>query len=263
MTTAGRVSIGGADFDLLTQAELTEHVAASIRAGRGGTIVTPNIDICYRISKDRASRALVASASLVVPDGMPLLWASRLARRPLAERITGADLIFSLSVTARANDWPVYLAGGLPGRNGQPSVAKLAADRLGADYPGLAVAGVYAPPDHFDAAADDIELLRKELMETEPKIVFIGLGFPKQEQLIARLVPDLPGAWFVGCGAAIPYAAKELSRAPAWLQRAGLEWAFRLVMEPRRLAGRYLGRDLPFALRLMATSARQRLRRRR
>jgi N-acetylglucosaminyldiphosphoundecaprenol N-acetyl-beta-D-mannosaminyltransferase len=88
--------------------------------------------------------------------------------------------------------------------------------------------------------------------------VFVGLGFPKQEQLVARLVADLPAAWFVGCGAAIPFAAGDFKRAPAWVQRAGLEWAFRLASEPRRLAGRYLGRDLPFAVRLLAVSAWQR-----
>jgi exopolysaccharide biosynthesis WecB/TagA/CpsF family protein len=258
MTATGRVTVAGADFDLLTEDQVIARVVEAIRLGQGGTIVTPNIDICHRIRKDERSRELVASASLVVPDGMPLLWAARLAGRPLTERITGADLIFSLCAAARTNDWPVYLAGGLPGQDGQASVASLAAGRLAERYPGLVVSGTYAPPDPFDAASGDIESLRKELIEAEPKVVFVGLGFPKQEQLTARLAPDLPGTWFVGCGAAIPYAAGDLRRAPAWLQRLGLEWAYRLVSEPRRLAGRYLGRDLPFAIALLAASLWQR-----
>jgi N-acetylglucosaminyldiphosphoundecaprenol N-acetyl-beta-D-mannosaminyltransferase len=256
-STARRVSIAGADFDLLTHDELIDHVVAAIRRGSGGTIVTPNIDVCHKIGADPASRAFVRSASLVVPDGMPLLWAARLAGRPLLERIAGADLIYSLTSAAAANGWPVYMVGGLPGADGRPSAARLAADRLGGLNAGLEVAGTYAPPARFDAGTDDIEVLCKELIETEPRIVFVGLGFPKQEQLIARLVPHLPGAWFLGCGAAIPYAAGELRRAPGWMQRGGLEWVFRLVSEPRRLVGRYLGRDLPFALRLLAVSAWQ------
>lgn len=250
-----RVSVGGAGFDLLSHAEVIDHVVAAICRGSGGTIVTPNIDVCHRISKDAASRVFVQSASLVVPDGIPLLWAARLAGRPLVERIAGADLIHSLSSAAAANGWPVYVVGGLPGADGRPSAARRAADRLATLNPGLEVAGAYAPPARFDAGTDDIEVLGKELAETEPKIVFVGLGFPKQEVLIARLVPHLPGAWFLGCGAAIPYAAGELRRAPGWMQRGGLEWVFRLVREPRRLTGRYLGRDLPFALRLLAVSA--------
>ncbi len=256
----GRVRLAGAEFDAVTQQELIERVELAATAGTGGTIVTPNIDVCYRISKDPACRTLVAAATLVVADGMPLLWAARIAGRPLPERITGADLIYALSATAAGHSWPVYLLGGLPGAAGRPSVARLAADRLAARYPGLVIAGAYAPPVKFDAEHGDIESVRAELLATRPKIVFVGLGFPKQERLIARLTADLPEAWFVGCGAAIPFAAGELSRAPGWLQAVGLEWLFRLVSEPRRLASRYLGRDLPFALRLLAASWWGRLR---
>lgn len=257
-----RVSVAGAGFDLLTHAELVDNVVAAIKCDDGGTIVTPNIDICHRISKDPASRGFLASASFVVPDGMPLLWAARLAGLPLVERITGSDLIYSLSRAAAANGWSIYLIGGVQADDGRPSAATLAGDRLASMYAGLDVAGSYAPPARFNAMADDIDVLGKELAETEPKIVFVGLGFPKQERLIARLIPHLPRAWYVGCGAAIPYAAGELRRAPVWMQRSGLEWTFRLVSEPRRLAGRYLRRDVPFAAALLASSAWQGLRRR-
>lgn len=255
-----RVSIAGAGFDLLTHAELIDNVMAAIKRGDGGTIVTPNIDICHRSSKDVTSRGFITSASFVVPDGMPLLWAARLAGRPLVERIAGADLIYSLSRAVAANGWSIYLVGGVPAADGRLSAAALAGDRLASLYSGLEVAGTYTPAARFNAMVDDIEVLCKELAEAEPKVVFVGLGFPKQERLIARLVPHLPQAWFIGCGAAIQYAAGELRRAPVWMQRTGLEWIFRLVSEPRRLAGRYLRRDLPFAALLLARSACQGLR---
>lgn len=258
---AARVRVAGAAFDLLTHDQLIDNVVAAIKRDDGGTIVTPNVDICHRISKDVTSRGFLTSASFVVPDGMPLLWAARLAGRPLVERITGSDLIYSLSRAAAANGWSIYLIGGVSAADGRASAARLAGDRLASLYPGLEVVGTYTPAARFNAKADDIDVLCKELAEAEPKIVFVGLGFPKQERLIARLIPHMPQAWFVGCGAAVPYAAGELRRAPAWMQRTGLEWIFRLVSEPRRLAGRYLRCDLPFAVSLLAGSAWQGVRR--
>jgi len=97
--------------------------------------------------------------------------------------------------------------------------------------------------------------------ETNPDLVLVGLGFPKQEHLIARLRPALPAAWMLGCGAGIPMAAGQFRRAPALLQRIGAEWLHRLVLEPRRLARRYLINDLPFAIALLARAAAGRTRR--
>jgi N-acetylglucosaminyldiphosphoundecaprenol N-acetyl-beta-D-mannosaminyltransferase len=253
-----RVCIGGLDFDVVTGTQLIAQVADAIGRGLGGTIVTPNVDICRLAGRDPVSRDLVACSSIVVPDGMPLVWAARLAGRPLRERITGADLIFALSEVAAARSWPVYLIGGLPGADGLPGAAELAGRGIAERYPGIEVAGAYSPPARFDAVADDIGELRAALVAARPKIVFVGLGFPKQEHLIARLAADLPGTWFMGCGAAILFAGGTVRRAPAWMQRTGLEWLYRLISEPRRLARRYLVDDLPFAIRLLAGSLRQR-----
>jgi len=101
--------------------------------------------------------------------------------------------------------------------------------------------------------------VRANLAATAPDIVYVGLGFPKQERLIARLAPFFPATWFISCGAAIPFAANVLPRAPKWMQSTGLEWAFRLLSEPRRLYRRYLLHDLPFAVRLLAVSTGVRL----
>ena len=227
----------------------------AITRGSGGTIVTPNIDICRRTDRDPSTRGLVESASIVVPDGIPLLWAARLAGLPLVQRIAGADLIFSLSEAAAANSWPIYVLGGLPGEEGNPGAAELAAGRLAARYDGLKIAGAYSPPFPFDAKAGNVDDIRCALVQAQPKIVFVGLGFPKQERLIARICADLPGTWFVACGAAIPIAAGQLNRAHPMIQRLGLEWLHRLVNEPRRLAKRYLVHDLPYAIWLLFNSA--------
>ncbi len=253
-----RVRLAGLEFDLMTQGQLIEHVTDALRHGSGGTIITPNVDICRRTRRDPDTRLLVYSASIVVPDGMPLLWAAWLAGRPLLQRITGADLIFSLSAAAAANSWPIYVLGGLPGADGSPGAAELAAGRIEARHEGIKVVGAYSPPFPFDAKAGDITGICSALADAQPKIVFVGLGFPKQERLIARLCGDLPGTWFVACGAAIPIAAGQLNRAHPLVQRTGLEWGYRLINEPRRLARRYLIHDIPFAIRLLIASALRR-----
>jgi N-acetylglucosaminyldiphosphoundecaprenol N-acetyl-beta-D-mannosaminyltransferase len=250
------VVIGGVTVDPLTEAQVVEHVAASLGAGRGGRIVTPNIDICRSASLDPGLGELVNTADLVVADGMPLVWASRLLGTPLPERVTGADLIWSLSKLADRRGWPIYLLGGPPG------VAVAAARELSSCYSRLKVCGVESPPHAFDRVPGGRERVLRRIMVARPKIVFVGLGFPRQDQLITLLCRALPDAWFVGCGAAIAFAAGTVPRAPGWMRDSGLEWAFRLVAEPGRLARRYLVDDVPFAARLLTGCLAERRRRR-
>jgi N-acetylglucosaminyldiphosphoundecaprenol N-acetyl-beta-D-mannosaminyltransferase len=254
MTHAARARLAGLEFDRLSEAEVVRYITEASRLGRGGWVATPNIDICWRASRDPAARALVASATLIVPDGMPLVWASRVRGDRLAERVSGSALIFSLSSAAAHCGQSVYLLGGAPG------VPSLAGRELARRYPGLKVAGTDAPPPGFDEAADAVAAVRERLLLAAPDIVYVGLGFPRQEQLIMLLAPALPGTWFVACGAAIPFAAGTLPRAPGWMQRSGLEWVFRLLTEPRRLFRRYLIRDLPYAIGLLASCTIGRIR---
>ena len=251
-----RVLLAGLGFDRLTERQVINHVLGALSRGRGGWIATPNIDICQAAQRDPSLAELVGTASLVVPDGMPLLWAARLRGDQLPERVTGSSLIFTLSAAAARAGRSVYLLGGPPGG------PELAADRLRQRYPDLIVAGCYAPPWGFERSREGVLAVRRRLAAARPDIVFVGLGCPKQERLIAAVGPYLPTAWYLGCGAAIPLAAGTVRRAPRWMQQAGLEWLFRLLSEPRRLFHRYVVADLPFAVRLLAASAAERLRRR-
>jgi N-acetylglucosaminyldiphosphoundecaprenol N-acetyl-beta-D-mannosaminyltransferase len=249
----GRVLVAGVRLDRLTEEQVVQRVLSQLAAGNGGWVATLNVDICRAVHRDPALCALVGEAPLAVPDGMPLLWAARLLGTRLADRVTGSSLIFSLSEAAARAGRSVYLLGGEPG------VPEQADRELCRRYPDLKVAGTDAPPPGFDATDAGIDAVLGKLATAAADIVFVGLGFPKQEKLIARLGPALPGAWFVACGAAIPFAAGALPRAPRWMQRFGLEWLFRLLSEPRRLFRRYLVDDLPFAVALLAASAGQRL----
>jgi N-acetylglucosaminyldiphosphoundecaprenol N-acetyl-beta-D-mannosaminyltransferase len=233
--------------------QAVEYIMAASGRHEGGWVATPNIDICRQSRRDPALRSLVETATLIVPDGMPLVWAARLRGCPLPERVAGGSLIFSLTEAAARHGRSIYLLGGAT------EVPYRAAVQLRRRYPGLVVAGADAPPPGFHADPDVVETVRGRLAAAAPDIVYVGLGFPKQEQLIANLAPSFPATWFVGCGAAIPYAAGTLPRPPQWMRGTGLAWLFRLSHEPRRLFRRYLVDDLPFALALLAAAAAERL----
>jgi len=248
-----RVRVGTLDFDPLTEVDVVERVLDALTRGEGGWISTPNIDILRRSAEDGEVRRLVSAADLVVADGAPVVWAARLGGRPLPERVAGSALLWSLSAAAARAGRGIYLLGGEPG------VADRAAARLSSHAPGLRVTGTYAPPWGFESDPAQIHAIRGRLLGADPAVVFVGLGCPKQERLIATLAPSLPRVWWIGCGAALAFAAGQLQRAPAWMQASGLEWVHRMAAEPRRLGRRYLVDDAPYALRLLAGSALARL----
>jgi N-acetylglucosaminyldiphosphoundecaprenol N-acetyl-beta-D-mannosaminyltransferase len=245
---AGRTEVAGVSLDRCTEADIVSYIMARSQVGEGGWVVTANADICRQIGRDAQAQALVERATLVVADGMPLVWAARLKGEPLPERVAGSSLIFSLSQAAAAAGQTIYLLGGSPG------TPEAAADRLLGLYPGLKVAGTDSPPFGFEHSEAEITAIRDRLCRAAPDIVYVGLGFPKQENLIATLTLALPTAWFIGCGAAIGFAGGITRRAPVWMQRAGLEWVHRLYSEPRRLFRRYLLHDLPYTVGLLASS---------
>lgn len=258
-TTTG-VDVGGVRFDAVTAAEVVDRVRAAWAAGRGGRIVTPNVDIVRQARRDPDARAHLESAQLTVADGAPVVWASRLARSGIPERVAGSDLIWSLSAAAAECDAPIYVLGGAPGAT--PSYALLAARRLQAASPKLRVVGAECPAMGFDADETAMRELSATLWAAQPKLVFVGLGFPKQERVIAQLAAELPQAWFLGCGAAIDFVAGARRRAPQWMRRVGAEWLHRLAAEPRRLFTRYVVHDVPEATRLLVAASWSGLRRR-
>ena len=253
---ARRVVLDGLAFDALTEVQVVAHVRAAVERGMGGRIVTPNVDVLRQVRHDRALRSIVERADLVVADGAPLLWAARLAGAPLPERVSGSSLIWSLSAGLGLDGRSVYVLGGLPARRpGLAEGAHRAAVVLADAYPGLRIAGYASPPFGFERDSERLTAVCREVVEAKPDLVYVGLGFPKQEWLIGLLRGDLPFTWFLGCGVAVNFVAGDQARAPEWMQGAGLEWTHRLAHEPRRLAGRYLRHDAPYALRLLASAA--------
>ncbi len=250
------VLLNGLNFHPLTEDEVVATILGAVAAGHGGWVLTPNLGIMQQIDRSVTTRQLVRGADLILADGAPVVWASRLQGTPLPQTVPGSSLIYSLAAGAAKRGVSVFLLGGNPG------VPEVAAERLRERYPDLTVVGAFSPPFGFEDEPGELRRIREALDLTRPDIVFVGLGFPKQERLIALLRPHLPATWFLGVGIALSFAAGDLDRAPVVFQRLGLEWLYRLAQEPRRLYRRYLIEGLPFAGRLFGRALADRVRRR-
>jgi N-acetylglucosaminyldiphosphoundecaprenol N-acetyl-beta-D-mannosaminyltransferase len=248
--------VGDIWFDALSAGEVIDIVREGWAVGQGGSIIPVNIDVARAVARDAALADLLARGSLIIADGMPLVWAARVKGDRLPERVAGSSLIFPLSAVAASQGRSVFLLGGAEG------VPQKAAGALVARSANLRVVGAQSPPFGFDQSEEGIRQAVAAVVAAAPDLVFVGLGFPRQERLIERIRQELPGAWYVACGGGISMTAGIVRRASPVVQRLGFEWVHRLVLEPRRLARRYLRDDLPFALALLARSAIQRFTRR-
>ena len=242
------VEIENVAFHAISARQCIDHILSEIDAGRGGTVVTPNLDHLRRYSRDLNFGALVAEADLVVADGMPIIWASRLQRTPLPERVAGSDLISTLSAAAAERNRSVFLLGGAPG------TADAAAKVLRERHPTLRIVGTHCPPLGFEKSEEALAEMLGALEAAQPDIVFVALGSPKQEFLTQRLRKKFPSAWWLGVGVSFSFLSGDVKRAPAWMQRSGLEWVHRLLQEPRRLFYRYVVVGIPFGARMMSNS---------
>ena len=247
------VRVHGVRLHAVTAGQAIDRVLDESDAGRGGVVVTPNLDHVRRVQTDPSFAALVAEADLVVADGMPVLWASRLQGTPLPERVAGSDLISTLTAAAARRGKRVFFLGGAPG------TAERAVEVLRRDNPGLLVAGTYCPPLGFEEDDDQMARMTAALVEGRPDVVFVALGSPKQEFLIDRIRAVVPGAWWLGVGVSFSFLCGDVRRAPRILQKYGLEWVHRLYQEPRRLFKRYLMVGVPFGAAMLARAAGRRL----
>jgi N-acetylglucosaminyldiphosphoundecaprenol N-acetyl-beta-D-mannosaminyltransferase len=183
--------------------------------------------------RDEALRHIHNSAGLVTPDGMPLVWLSRLMGFRQVERVYGPDLMLTVCARSAQQGHRHFFYGGAPG------VAEKLASRLQARFPGLRVAGVYSPPFHA-LTPEEEEAGVERINAATPDIVWVGMSTPKQERWMSEHRGRLNAPVLIGVGAAFDFHAGLKRQAPRWMQQSGLEWLFRLVMEPRRLWRRYL-----------------------
>lgn len=229
-----RVTIGRAPVDAYTFDETVDAIVAHAAARRPPAyVVTPNAQHVVLLRDDARLRAAYDGAWLSVPDGVPLLWAARLLGSPLPGRVNGTDLFEAVCGRAAGDRLTVFLLGGRPG------AADRAAAVLRERYPGLDVR-TCCPPYGFErnerGRACVVEAVRAEA----PHILFVGLGAPKQEYWMREHHAELGVPVSVGVGGSFELVSGMVRRAPPWMRSAGLEWLFRLLVEPRRLWRRYV-----------------------
>lgn len=228
------VAIGDLTIHDVSFGETVAHIVAGARGRTGGYVCTPNVDYVVRSRRDASFRSAIQGADLRVPDGMWIIYASRIAGRPLGRTVTGRLLLPAVAAQAAKCGLGLALFGAATG------VAAEVASRLVRDNPGLRVVKVISPPTPLVIGSGADEASVEELAAARPDIVFVALGAPKQELWMQRHAAQLGGATLVGVGAAFDIVAGRFREAPEWMTRFGLEWLIRLAQEPRRLAKRYL-----------------------
>lgn len=225
----------GTPIDDVTMSEaldrIDEFIAFGRQSGKGHQIATVNADFVVKSLHDAKLRRILQESDMATADGMPLVWSARLLGVPLADRVTGADMVPALAQRAAEKGYSIYLLGAAPG------VAQQAAEVLQERYPGLRIAGVSSPSPELVARRDPsiVEACRA----ARPDILLVAFGNPKQEKWIYDQAADLSIPVMMGVGGTLDFIAGVTKRAPEWMQRSGWEWLYRLAQEPRRLWKRY------------------------
>jgi N-acetylglucosaminyldiphosphoundecaprenol N-acetyl-beta-D-mannosaminyltransferase len=229
----------GMRVDATSYAETADAVIERARSGAGGMVCVATAHMAIECFDDAALRRAVSASLRVTPDGMSLVWALRRLGLAKASRVYGPSLLEVVCARAEAEGLPVGLHGGAP-----EVLAALAAE-LRRRHPLLRIPYAVSPPFRAQGAAEE-DAARDAIRASGARILFVGLGCPKQERWMAAQRAALPCV-LVGVGAAFDFLAGAKPQAPAWMQRAGLEWLFRLAVEPRRLWRRYLVGNARFA----------------
>ncbi len=240
------VSVHDVTFD-----EAVALILAWARDGSGGYVSTPNVDHLVRAKRDPAFRELMRGARLRVPDGMGLIYGARLAGTPFRGKVTGRLLPEALIRVGGPDTPPIAMIGG---RDDAPQKATQRLRDLG----GTVVAAV-SPPMGFEIGGPVDQEAVETLKAADPRIVIVGFGAPRQETWMARHQADLPRAVMLGLGQTVDILGDRVPAAPQWMTRIGLEWAFRMMRDPKRIGRRVFIDDPPFFTWML----RERLRRRR
>jgi N-acetylglucosaminyldiphosphoundecaprenol N-acetyl-beta-D-mannosaminyltransferase len=236
-----RINVLGVRVSAINMAEALSIIDGWIAYRQRHYVCITGVHGIMESQRDEGLRRIHNGAGLVTPDGMPLVWLSRLHGHRQVERVYGPDLMLALSQHSLSPGYKHFFYGGGEG------VPELLGNNLRRRFPGLRVVGCYSPPFRALSGAED-EQITQTINEADPDIIWIGLSTPKQERWMAQHVARLTAPVLIGVGAAFDFHSGLKKQAPRWMQRSGLEWFFRLVTEPRRLWRRYLVNNPLFVL---------------
>ena len=224
---------------LVTDMEKTVNlIEQNIEQLRGKYICVGNVHTTVMAHDDPQYHTVQADAAFVLPDGGPLSGYSRKHGFPEAERVTGPDLMLELFAISKEKGYRHYFYGATE------ETLQSMKEVLERDYPGIQIAGMYAPPFRVLTPQEDAQIVAK-INEARPDFIWIGLGAPKQEEWMYQHMGQLQGV-LIGVGAGFDYLAGYIKRAPRWMQRMSLEWLYRLLQDPKRLWRRYFTSNVKF-----------------
>lgn len=232
-TPSPRVNVLGVGISAINPDLALEAIERAIAERRKGYICVTGVHGVMEAQKDGDLRRIFNRSLLTTPDGMPMVWAGRLAGQRQIARVYGPDLMLLVCERSCAKGYRHFLMGGKEG------VAPELKRRLEERFPGLVIAGTYTPPFRPLEPAEETELVAR-VAEAKPDVLWVGISTPKQERFMARYADRLEATLLIGVGAAFDFHTGRLRQAPRWVQQSGFEWLFRLGCEPRRLWRRYL-----------------------
>ncbi len=224
-----RMNFLNIEIDNVNMEEAINEVKNLIEAPGYHYVVTPNVAHIVTLEKDLEFQKVYKDADLILTDGMPLIWISKLYKTPIKEKVSGSDIFPLICAMAVENQYKVFILGAAEG------VAAKAAENLKNKCPGLQVVGTYSPPYGFEKDNNEVEKVVDIVNNANPHILFVGLGAPKQEKFIHKYKEQLKVPISLGIGAAIDFEAGNVKRAPKWMQKSGLEGFYRFVKEPKRM----------------------------
>jgi N-acetylglucosaminyldiphosphoundecaprenol N-acetyl-beta-D-mannosaminyltransferase len=228
-----RFNVLGVAISALNLPLATEAVMNALRERRKGYVCLRDVHGVILAQKDAAFRQILNAAFLTTPDGMPLVWLGRRAVGKFVDRVYGPDLMIEIFQATEHTAYRHFLYGGTPG------AAEALQTRLQARFPGTTICGTWCPPFRPLNPAEEAEFIAL-VAERKPDMIWVGLSTPKQERFMAEYLPRLDTTLMFGVGAAFDFHSGRVSQAPRWVQRAGFEWLYRMLSEPRRLGRRYL-----------------------
>jgi N-acetylglucosaminyldiphosphoundecaprenol N-acetyl-beta-D-mannosaminyltransferase len=232
--------------------EVLDWMQATIAADGRAYLTAAAVNLVMSAREQPETLRAVLEATLAVPDGMPLVWALRALGHARATRVYGPDLMLGFCARAARAGTPMYLYGGR-----DAAALALLQERLRERFPGLRIAGGQAPPFRALTPAEE-EAAVADIDGSGAQVVWVGIGQPKQERWMQAMRPRLRAPLLVGVGAAFDFHAGLVPQAPAWMQRSGLEWSYRLAREPRRLWRRYARYNPRFVAQFARQWARER-----
>ncbi|ELC8364551.1 WecB/TagA/CpsF family glycosyltransferase [Clostridium perfringens] len=233
-----RMNFLNIEVDNITMNEAIDRAEELIIKKKPSYVVTPNVDHIVKLENDKEFQEVYKYADLILTDGMPLIWISKIKGNPIKEKISGSDFFPKLCERAAKKGYSIFLLGAAEG------VATKAAKNLKEKYEGLNIVGTYSPSYGFEKKDDEIKMIIEMVNKAKPDILAVGLGAPKQEKFLHKYRNDLNVPISLAIGASIDFEAGNINRAPKWMQNCGLEWFYRLCKEPKRMFKRYLVDDL-------------------